>query len=261
MASRASGIFHDLFAPVPEALPNPKKDLFGRIADYVESATGAWDLFAIVDRALSNLKILLALPQKTATFCDRASHAISTIGVGLSLPALVSDANCLRLSIKQWQAARRLSPQDPLKVKKIIQATKKSFLSLVGFVNTVSQAAWFIDSIKLCTFTIVHLRILDGIYYITSAISDGVELGEVGLKLYKSEWIGQKKYLAWMKVAKDVTSVTISLIAIVGICLSSAAQIFALTALLLNTFWLAMKISCYFYEQSQIEYSRLKDLN
>jgi hypothetical protein len=268
MGSIASGIFDDLFTPLPEAPVSSSKDPLDYVAEYVGSATGTWDFLSFIDQSLCNLKVLPSFSENEPALFGRISDVIYTLGIWLSIPALISDSNALRRSFAHVLEVRDLPESDPLKIRKITRAAKACFLDSMTVANSFSQASLFLDRVKIFAYNAVQLRIIDGIYYVTSAIGDGAELIEECFKLneYQSSQndvpnpvedakLKEKKCLSWMKIVKDVASVALSLIAIIGILFVStqAIPLIAVMCLVLNTFWLTMKIACHFYNKIVVE--------
>jgi hypothetical protein len=186
---------------------------------------------------------------------------MSTAGAGLSIPKIIGDCNTLRHSFSYLQG---LSPDNP----KVTQAVKKSFIDAIDLTNTLSQAALFIDHVKIFTFQAGHLRIVDGVCNATSAISDGAELVTEYFKLqgYYSEGLpanaeenaklDERKCLSWMVVTKDVASIGYAVVALACIVYGVAIQSVAFASsasLVLSTVWLVMKIATYFYAKIVVE--------
>lgn len=245
MVVRTSGFLPALFAPEPEVLQKKQQqDLLAHVAGYVDSASGAWDLFAVIDRALVHLKRAFSLSVPSLTLVNRAINTINTLGITLSIPALIVDVNTLRISLSRWIHHHR-----------DLRAATSCFLNTMSLINTASQAAWIIDSLKWVSFKAIHVRMLNGIYYLTSGIVDSFELVGECLKLRYNPLTKEHRSLAWMKVAKDISSIAITVIALVGIFVYGFSQlpVIAFLWLTLNTFWLVMKIICHFYEKLRVE--------
>ncbi len=261
-----SSFLDDLFAPIPGSPPAPKgKDFTDHVANYSDTSSGAWDFFRIVSQIFSFVKLIPHLSHGERELVGGASNVIDTVGAGLSLPQLISDGNTLRNSVSQWISTQKLPMEDPWRSRKVAQAAKKSFLDSMNFTNTVSQAAMFFDQVNIFKFSNLHFNILNGIYNVTSIITDGAEgIGE-GFKLnhYYSplteprneaerKQLDEKKCLSWMTVAKDVVSVGGSALAVVAIIFGLATEgitFIALGILVTGTVWLGLKLTCYFYEK------------
>lgn len=262
-----SNFLDNLFAPIPGNHPPVQrgKDYIDHIADYSDTSSGAWDFFRIVSQIFSYVKLMPSLSHGGRDLIGRVNNVIDTAGVGLSLPQLVSDANTLRHSFSQFISARQLPVEDPWRDRKVAQAAKKSFLDSMNLTNTFTQAAMFIDQVNIFKFNNLHLNLLNGIYNITSIISDGAEgIGEAfKLNHYFSPLaeprneterahLDEKKCLSWMTIAKDVASVAGSSLAMVALVFGLATEgitFIALGILVTGTVWLTMKLVCYFYDK------------
>jgi len=268
--SRSSGIFHELFTPLPETeVAVNDKDHIDHIAEYTESAEGSWDVFRVIEHTLAYLKMLPTLPSNWLQMIDKIKEVAGAAGIGLSIPKFISDCNALRRSLGNLFVVQDLPYSDPLRVRKIAHAVKKSFLDTVGLTWTVSQAALFIDSAKVYLFEAAHLRIIDGVNNVTSVISDGAELITEYFKLqnyYSPEAqprnqaetikLGQRKQLSWMMIAKNVASLGGTAIALSGIAFGIAIQsipVITGTVLVLSTAWLTLKLASYFYNKIVVE--------
>jgi hypothetical protein len=268
--SNSSGIFHDLFTPPPETQATTRvKDHVDQIAEYADTAEGSWDVFRVVDHALSYVKMLPSLTPDWLSVVEKVKEVSSSVGIGLSIPKIIADCNALRRSLGDLFVVQDLPYSDPERTRKIAQAAKKSFLDTIGLTWTVSQAALFIDNAKIFLFETTHLRIIDGINNVTSVISDGAELITEYFKLQhyhspeaqprnpaQATKLEQRKQLSWMTIAKDVASIGGAAIALVGIVFGIATQsipVIAGTFLVLSTVWLTMKLASYFYNKIVVE--------
>lgn len=267
----APGVFHDFFAPLPETRAEQTKDSLDHIADYTDKSSGAWDVFRIGNHLFSAIELYLTPSHKFGDVVGRVKEVFNTAGIGLSIPQLFSDFNSLRRSVVNLLTVQDLPYSDPLRGRKIAQATKKSFLDTMNLTNTVAQIALFVDNAKIVVFEATQLRFIDGLYNITSAITDGVELvGEYfKLKQYhapeaqprnpaEAAKLEEKKTLAWITIAKDVASIALAAIAlgtiVLGVAIGNAAIVS--TAILgISTFWLTMKLAGYFYDKIIVEAS------
>jgi hypothetical protein len=268
-ATAPFGIFQDLFAPLPETQLAREKDPIDRISDYADSSEGTWDVFRVIDLALSYVKFLPSVPAKTLELVEKVKSVASMAGMGLSIPRIIVNCNTLRHSIADLLGVQDLPYNDPFRTRKIAHAIKKFFVDSVDLTSTVAQAALFVDSAKVFIFEASHLRIIDGVYNVTSAISDGVELITECFKLshyHSSEAqprnqeevnkLEERKRLSWMVIVKDIASVAGAGIALVGIVFGIAAQsIFVVSGavLALSTIWLTMKLATYFYNKIIVE--------
>ncbi len=268
--SNSLGIFHDLFTPIPEAQATTReKDHIDYVADYADSAAGAWDVFRVINNALSYVKMIPSLAPNWLSIVGKIKDVASTAGIGLSIPKIIVDTNILRRSLSNLFAVQDLPYSDPLRTRKITQAFKKSFLDTVDLTWTVSQVALFVDNAKVYVFEAANLRIIDGVNNVASVISDSAELVTEYFKLQQyhspesqprnseeSAKLEQKKRLSWMVIAKDIASVGGSVIALVGIVFGIAMQsvpIIAGAVLVLSTVWLTMKLASYFYNKIVVE--------
>jgi hypothetical protein len=264
-------IIRDLFTPLPEsqAATTREKDRLDHIADYADSAPGAWDIFRVVDHMCSYLKMLPSLSSGGLEVVGKVKNVVSTVGIGLSVPQIITNCNTLRRSVGHLLSVKDLPYSDPLRTRKITQAAKKSFLDTIDLTFTFSQAALFIDGAKIFIFEAKNLRIIDGIGNVTSTISDSAELVTEYFKLKhyhsseaqshnpaESAKLEERKRLSWMIIAKDIASIGGAAIALVGIVFGIAIQATAsisVAVLVLSTVWLTMKLATYFYNKIVIE--------
>jgi len=265
----SSGFFHDLFAPLPESREERVRDPFDHIGDYVDTASGAWDVMRFGNLIWSVIEQSASPSHPLGGYAGKAKEIFNTAGIGLSIPQILSDLNNLRRSISDFFIVQGLPYNDPLRTAKITQAAKKSFLDSVYLTNTVSQIALFLDNAKLLAFEASHLNILDGVYNITSMIGDGAELaGEYfKLKHYHSPEaqprnpteaakLEERKTLSWITIAKDVSSIASSVIGmgliVFGVATASLPVV-SVGLLTLSAFWLATKLTAYFYKKVIVE--------
>ncbi|MBS0603757.1 MAG: hypothetical protein JSS60_01830 [Verrucomicrobia bacterium] len=263
------GIFHNLFAPLPPSRVERQKDALDHVADYADSSAGAWDLFRVGNHIFSAVEMYLSPSHHLGDVVGRVKEVFNTAGIGLSIPQVFSDVNSLRRSIGNLLTVQDLPYSDPLRSSKIAQAAKKSFLDTVGLTNTAAQIALFVDNAKIFAFDSLHLRVIDGVYNVTSAIWDGAELIGEYFKLQhyhspeaqprnaaEAAKLEEKKTLSWITIAKDVASVALAAISIgaivFGIATSSMAVV-SVALLGLSAFWLTMKLTGYFYNKVIVE--------
>ncbi len=266
--SNSPGVFYDLFTPLPETQPaTHDRDHVDHVADYVNSAVGAWDIFRVVDHMLAYAKMIPSLAPNWLSIIEKVKEVAGTAGIGLSIPKIIADINTLRRSFTHLLVVQDLPYSDLLRTRKIAQAFKKSFLDTVDLTWTVSQAALFLNNAKIHIFEALNLRIIDGVNNVASVISDSAELVSEYFKLqqYHSPEaqlreepakLEQKKRLSWMIVAKDVASVGVAVIALAGIIFGMAIQsipMIAGTVLVLSTVWLTMKLASHFYNKIVVE--------
>lgn len=264
VSQQSTSFFSDLFAPLPEerALAATRRDGFDHLATYLDSTAGAWDLFRVIEHALEYFKNIPALSDSTRDLTSKISGAINLSGISLSIPAIFTEANSFRKKIYQFAVSQDLPYSDGLRHQKIVQAGKGAVLSGMSLANTVAQASLFLDQVKIVDLA-EYLPTVDFIYQGTSLVTDGAELIEEAYKLnsYQSERprspretaeLEEKTWLSWMVVVKDVASVALAGIALVGIVFGIAASSMAVVApavLVLTSVWLLMKIASYFYKQ------------
>jgi hypothetical protein len=266
LAFLSAKVFRDLFTPLPEtqAATTRKKDHLDHIADYADSAPGAWDVFRVIDHIFSYIKMVPSLSPSWLEVVGKVKNIASSVGIGLSVPKIITDCNTLRRSLSHALAVQDLPYSDPLRIRKIAQACKKSFIDTVDLTFTFSQAALFVASAKIFIFEARHLRIIDGVGNVTSTISDGAELITEYFKLqhyHSSEAqqlakLEERKRLSWMIIVKDVASIGGAAIALVGIVFGFAIQStvwISAAVLVLSTVWLTMKLATYFYNKIIVE--------
>ncbi len=265
----SSGIFHDLFAPLPETRAEQRKDALDHVADYTQSSSGAWDVFRVGNHLFSAVELYLTPSHRFGDLVGRVKEVFNTAGIGLSIPQIFSDLNSLRRSITNLFTVQDLPYSDPLRTRKIAQAAKTSFVDSMNLTNTAAQIALFVDNAKIYVFEAAQLRVIDGVYNVTSAISDGAELiGEYfKLKQYHSPEsqprnqaeaakLQEKKTLAWLTIAKDVASIALAAIAIAVIAfgVATSSVVIVSTAVLgISAFWLTMRLTAYFYNKVIVE--------
>ncbi len=268
----STNFFSNLFTPIsPEAIEQKKekKDALDHIANYADTASGAWDLFRVGNYIFSVIEHALSPLHKFAGTVGKTKEVFNAAGIGLSIPQIFSDVNSLRSSISDFFGTQKLPNSDPLRERKVAQAAKKSFLDTMNLTSTVAQILLFIDNAKIFLFEAVHLRIVDGIFNITCAISDGAELiGECfKLKQYRSldlpaQRVGEvtklqeKKTLSWLLIAKNVASLALAAISL-GAIISGVAvgNFFALPVVVLGIsgLWLTLKLASHFYNKVVVE--------
>jgi hypothetical protein len=263
------GILHNIFTPLPEAPENRAKDHLDHIAHYADSTEGAWDIFRVIDCTLSYVKLLPSLSANWLEVVGKVKDVASSVGIGLSIPKIISSCNTLRRSFTNLVTVQDLPYSDPLRPRKIALAAKKSFIDSVDLTWALTQAALFIDSAKIFIFKTQHLRFFEGINNVASAISDGAELITEYFKLKhyhspeaqprnpaEANKLEERKRLSWMTVAKDAASIGASAIVLVGIAFGVASQSIAVISgavLALSTVWLTLKLATYFYNKIVVE--------
>ncbi len=257
----SSGFFHNLFTPLPVSDAEERKDHLDHIAAYADTAGGAWDAFRGLEYITSWFQKIPSLANSAPL--GKVCEVVNTAGIGLSIPAIISDCNNLRNSASNIKDTRNLPYSDPLRTRKITQAVKKVFLDLMSLVNDTSQAALFAERVKIAVINARNLRITDGIYNATSALLDSFEcIGECfKLKHYYSpaaerSKLREKKNLSWMIIVKDVASIGGSALALVAIVFGTATLNIAVVAtagLACSTVWLTMKLTSHFYNKIVVE--------
>ncbi len=268
VASTAPGIFSHLFNPLPSTQEAPPKDAFDHVADYADTAQGAWDIFRFGNHVASFLEIHFPPTHHLNALVGKVKEVFNTAGIALSIPQIFSDLNNIRRSITNFFSVQDLPYSDPHRTSKIAQAAKKGFLDMTVLTNSVTQAALFLDNAKVFLFETLHLKVIDGVYNLTSAVLDGAELvGEYfKLKHYHSpeaqprntleaSKLEEKKRLSWMNIAKDVASIALATITLSGIVFgitASAMATFSTAILCLSAFWLTMKLTSYFYNKAVV---------
>ncbi len=264
ISQQFSGLFSDLFVPLPEeCTPSlTRRDAFDHITTYLDSTTGAGDLFRVIDHALECVRNILSLSDAALDLTSKVSRVINFSGISLSIPAIFTEANSFRKKIFQFVVSQNLPYSDGLRHQKIVRAGKGAALSGVSLGNAVAQATLFLHQVKIVDLA-GYLPTVDFIYQGTSLVADGSELIEEAYKIntYRSERprspreaaeLEKKTWLSWMVVIKDVASVALAAIALVGIVFEITASSMTVVAPLvlgLTTVWLSMKIASYFYKQ------------
>jgi hypothetical protein len=264
-----SNPIQDLFTPIPENPVSRTKDHLDHVADYVDTSTGAWDIFRVIEHSLAYVKRLPSLDSGVMDLVEKVKGVAGSMGIGLSIPKIISDFNTLRRGLTNLFATQDLPYSDPLRTRKIAQVAKTSFINSIDFTNTLVQAAQFVDAAKVYLFDAVQLKWLDGANNLTSAISDGSELITECFKIHnynspevqprnpaEAAKLAEKRTLSWMIVAKDVASIAGSALALLGIVFGVATQsiaIVSISALALSTVWLTMKLATYFYNKIVVE--------
>lgn len=249
--------------------PTPQKDAYDHVVDYTDSTAGAWDLFYVIDHALCYARMLPSLSSEQNRLIGRVSEVISTIGLALSMPQLISDCNKMRNSFVSLCEAQNAPSADPMRQRKVVLTFKDAFLNALTLANTLTYIPSFLDHLRVRLFDPAHLRFVEGFYNVTSIILDGVDLVGEGYKLNEyysmrpdgrsqpeKELLEEKKCLSWMYVATDVASVALSAIALGALVFGIAVEglgVIAVGVLVLSSIWLTMKIVSYFYSQIVVD--------
>ena len=268
-AAPSPGILSHLFAPIPTAQESRPKDVLDHVAEYTDTAQGAWDVFRFGNHVASFLELHLAPTHSLNALVSKVKEVFNGAGIALSIPQIISDLNAMRRSFSHFYTVQDLPYSDPHRTSKIAQAAKKGFLDTMVLTNSLTQAALFLENAKVFVYEAVHVKIIDGIYNLTSGILDSAELvGEYfKLKQYhgpesqprnatEAAKLEEKKTLAWLTIAKDVASIALATIPIGAIAFGVTASTLAAcsTAILsLSAFWLTMKLSSYFYNKVVVE--------
>jgi hypothetical protein len=265
----SANFLQDLFSPLPLPREEKNRDALYHAAKYVETTDGAWDVFRVGNHIFSILETWVSPTHPHADLFGRIKGVFDSAGAALSFPQLLSNIHALRRSITQLFSSQNLPYSDALRSKKIAQAAKTSFVDSINLTNTAAQMTLFFESAKIFMFEAVHLRIIDGVYNITGAIGDAVELvGEYfKLKHYQSPEaeprnpaetakLGERKTLAWITIAKDVASLVLAGFALaplaagaLGVPFVMAAYVSPTAIVAISTFWLTAKIAGYFYNK------------
>jgi hypothetical protein len=259
----------DLFVPLPDTGASEEKDPLDHLADFASSSTGAWDIFRVGEHLFKVVQLNLSPTHGFANVAERVVTLFNTAGIGLSIPQFFADVNALRHSALQFFAVQNLPYNDPLRGRKIAQAAKLGFLDSMNLTNTVAQIALFLDAAKVFLIDTVPLQITDGVYNLTSFITDGAELVGECFKLEnyhspagaprtpsEAAKLEQKKILSFITIAKDVASIALAVIALGSLALGvTVAGIPNATAIIFGTsaFWLTMKLAGYFYDKIVVE--------
>jgi hypothetical protein len=267
-AVSSAGFFHDLFAPLPEQERRPK-DLVDHAADYAETSEGAWDFFRCGYHTLAAIESTFAAPP---AFIAKVKGVFDSAGVAISIPRALSNINSLKNSMAQLLAAQNLPYTDSLRDRKIVQAGKAGIVDSLALTNTLAQIGLFLQNATILFFDAFQLSVVDGIYNVTGGVLDGIELIGEGFKLQQYQApeaqprnqkeatkLEEKKNLAWMIIIKDIASIAMAVIA-----LSPVSQALGLTfivfpavapaaLLAISAFWLAMKITSYFYSKLVVD--------
>ena len=265
----SNSFLHDLFVPVHESKSHDVKDGIDYVAHYVDTTEGSWDFFRVVDQFLAIIQNVPSLSERANATLGKVRSIASTAGVGLSIPQIISNANSLRHSVSKLFSCQDLPYNDPLRTRKIAQAFKKAFIDSVNLTFIVSQATLFLDNVKLIALKTRELFVVNGIFNLTSLISDGAEGIAECFKLgdyYSPQTqprtdadrakLEEKKTLSWLIIAKDAVSVAAAAIALVGVVFGFAIEgvlVLSATLLVLNTVWLTMKLASYFYNKAVVE--------
>ncbi len=264
------GILYHLFTPLPQIRSERNKGVFDHIADYVGTSSGVLDVFRVGNHLFSVIEMSLSPSHKFISVAEKAKQIFNTAGIGLSIPQIFSDIHSLCKSFTHLFAVQDLPYNDFLRTSKIGQAIKETFLDSIHLTNTVAQIILFVENVKLFLFEASHLHFLNGIYNLTSIIEDGVELvGEYfKLQYYHSPEakprngaetakLEEKKVLSWIMIAKNVSSIALSVILSYGMMISTVAAgsitVIPIVLLSLSTFWLTTKLVGYFYEKIIVE--------
>jgi hypothetical protein len=269
----ATGFFHDLFAPLPEQ-GRKRKDLFDHVADYAETSEGAWDVMRFGNHVFAAIETTLSIPSGFADLITKAKGVFDSAGAAISIPRMIANLNALKGSVEQFFISQNLPYSDPLRDRKIAQAGKAGFVDSMALANTVAQAALFLVGATVFSLTAVQLCLLEAFYNATGGLLDGIEMVGEGVKLQQYQApeaqprnpaeatkLEEKKTLAWITIAKDVASIALAALTLAPLIAKSlglvlVAPLVSPTAILaISAFWLAMKITSYFYNKLVVEAS------
>lgn len=225
---------------------------------YPASPQGIRDCFRIIEYAASFFASFPGLNHDSRTYLDKISKVMDTAGIGLSIPRTITDMFNLNNSIRQYRRIRSTVFRDSMQRKVSIHAQKKIFLSGLSLTNTLSQASLFIHQVDLISLG-KYIPLADGIYNVTSIVSDGIELVEESFKLQQynstiggvqTAFLREKKTLSYMKIIKATSSIAGSVLAIVAIFFVAFQMPFVATIILVfDIAWLTMKITGNLYEK------------
>ncbi len=268
-----SSFFSTLLGPeLPEKKgPPARKDALDYADDYLRESRGAWDFYRILREPLYYLSRTSSLGAGGKTLVEKLIYVLTAAGTGLSCPKLISDTNTLRKSVQQAQAASAKPYSDPIREQKVLQTRKNVFLNTANLVNTGSEAILFLHHVTLVALSALQFRLFDGIYNVTNLIYDTQDLAVQGYKLRHFYTIApqlrktsekvdveNRKTLAWMTIAQDISSIGASSIYLIGIVFSVAIESVPMApafTLFLGSYWLISKVTNTFYEKIVIEKS------
>ncbi len=269
----STSFFHNFFAPLPENTAEKSKGALDHVSEYVESTEGAWDTFRLGNHFFSFFEQGLDPSHRFVELFGKMKDLFDSAGAALSIPVFISCANSLRRSTIQLFHVHDLPYNDPARDQKLAQATKKSFVDSMSLTFIVAQGALFFEGVKILLLTAAQLSFVNVVYNVSGAAGDTVELGEQYYKLQhynspeaqpqnqiEATKLEEKKTLAWLTIAKDVASIALSVIALnplmaelIGFSFIYMPAFAPATVLAISAFWLAMKISSYFYKVAVVE--------
>ncbi len=260
--SSLSKLSSDLFAPIQTAsTPSRPKSVIDHVKDYVGSTSGAWDFFRALDYAISPWKFTNLLSESSLEQVHRISGVVGTAGASLCMPTLVTDAIGLKRSVDDLTHIHQCPTSDPERSKKIAQAYKKTVINGADLGYTFCQSSRFLNEANVIALG-SSLPVFSGVQQVCGIVSDGNELIEESYKLHnyqadssastdqEKSLMAAKKNLSWLKIAKDIPSIAMSALALVGIFFASVASspVVPIIFLSLSVSWLTFKVSSYFYE-------------
>jgi len=219
---------------------NSRRDFFDGFVGHVETTEGVGDLFSLIQETLSHLRAARFLSQNQTSFVDRLDGATQILGVALSIPAFISDTNELRhRCVDLWEAEGQGKGRGA--------ACKDCFLEAIDWCGTAAETIFSLAAAECILLTASQLYLLSFVYYGTSLLFDGMDLGE-DISCLSKGLQGDEKRLRCLCVAKNVASLAISLLALRKIIFTEGTCGDAVVPLLATT-WLVTKVAGEVYKK------------
>ena len=253
----------DLPPPPPPPLPfrpydsGEKKGIWNLGVEYLTSATsGAAHLFCTIDTAAKFFP-------ETALTSKVRTYAAST-GSVLCIPQFVEYVDDLKDNIYKLCDAKALPESDLERSNKIFKAALGTATTSVDIVNCSAEFTLFLHDAEILPLG-EAVPATEGIFQVTSAISDGVDLfatqiykiGKYQNKLEATQveeeksYFQQKIYRTIIQIAKDILSISLAALALVSLFFAALLEgvVFIPPLVLgLSALYIVAKVTSYFYQ-------------
>ncbi len=251
--------FTPLQQPYQDAQSSPPKKFWDHVSQHLLTTNGCRDFYRVFGYALSFFKYL-PLRSEQREFCDKFGSLACKFNVALSIPKTVADANSLKHSLLHLKHIRKHPPKHPERRKISVHAYKNVVFDGMNVGNSIAEDVMFLHDISLFKLGKCY-PIAEGIYNITCLIPDSLETIDkiYELRHYKGAnpategekaVLREKQNLAWLKIAKNLPSITCAVIGIAAMFFTSLqVPVVAAISMGLSIIWLSFKLTSTFYEK------------